>query len=297
MATGAASLALFGGVQVAQAGIGDVVNDPVGAVENALPNPEDAGAVVEDVTVAVDEATGSIDAEAAVSEPRGAVEEALADPKGTADNAVEQVKNTVENPTDDQGHRRQDARRQGRRRRHKEPRSGRFEHRLVQGQCRRFRGAIRSGATGLQALLPGPVDWNSRECACLFQGRTGSHAHARPAGLDRVLRYGADRPERHAVGSGRLDAPARADAGFGEAGQGFLRGSGCAVRSASSWRPTRDGPLRRRGSRSRTSRCAFQRALLLGPEDRPVGSAWTEPRTGRTLPFSPRTPRLGRQLP
>ena len=41
MATGAASLALFGGVQVAQAGIGDVVNDPVGAVENALPNPEE----------------------------------------------------------------------------------------------------------------------------------------------------------------------------------------------------------------------------------------------------------------
>ena len=297
MATGAASLALFGGVQVAQAGIGDVVNDPVGAVENALPNPEDAGAVVEDVTVAVDEATGSIDAEAAVSKLGRGRRGTRRCRRHSRERRRTGKKHGREPDGNDQRHRRQDARRQGRRRRHKEPRSGRFEHRLVQGQCRRFRGAIRSGATGVQALLPGPVDWNSRECACLFQGRTGSHAHARPAGLDRVLRYGADRPERHAVGSGRLDAPARADAGFGEAGQGFLRGSGCAVRSASSWRPTRDGPLRRRGSRSRTSRCAFQRALLLGPEDRPVGSAWTEPRTGRTLPFSPRTPRLGRQLP
>jgi hypothetical protein len=101
LATGAALLALFGGAQVAQAGIGDGVGDPIGAVENALPNPEetDLGAVVEEATEAVDEATGSVDAEAAVSDAKGAVDEAVADPKGTAERVVEQAKNTVENPT------------------------------------------------------------------------------------------------------------------------------------------------------------------------------------------------------
>ncbi len=101
VATGAAFLALFGGVQAAHAGIGDVDKDPVGAPENALPKPEetDLGAVVEEATVAIYEPTGSVDAEAAVSDAKGAVEEAVADPRGTAESVVQQAKNTVENPT------------------------------------------------------------------------------------------------------------------------------------------------------------------------------------------------------
>ena len=101
VATGAALLALVGGVQVAQAGIGDVVGDPIGAAENALPKPEetDVDAVVEEATEAVDEATGSVDAEAAMADAKGAVDAAVADPKGTAESVVEQATNTVENPT------------------------------------------------------------------------------------------------------------------------------------------------------------------------------------------------------
>ncbi len=306
MATGAAFLALFGGVQVAQAGIGDVVDDPIGAVENALPNPEetDLDAVVEEATEAVDEATGSVDAEAAVSEAKGAVEEAVADPKGTAENAVEQAKNTVENPTGTI----------------KDIAAKTPAGKVVAGVTKSLDPVVSSAGEAIgspkgQAGAPGASAARSEAArpgskrsapalsieapaspqafsaaapgATLTLGRPGSIASSC---------FGADRPDRRAVGSGRLDA---AGAGFcvGEGPQGFLRGSGCTVRSASSWRPARDGRLRRRRSRSRTSRCALQRALLLGPEDRPIGSAWTEPRTGRTLPFSPRTPRLGRQLP
>ncbi len=100
MATGAAFLALLGGVQVAQAGIADGVGDPIGAVENALPNPPetDLDAVVEEATDAVDELTGSVDADVAVSETKGAVDAAVADPTGTAQNAVEQAKTKVGNP-------------------------------------------------------------------------------------------------------------------------------------------------------------------------------------------------------
>ena len=285
VATGAAFLALFGGAQVAQAGIGDGVGDAIGAIEGALPNPEetDLDAVAEEATEAVDDATGLVDAEAAVSDTKGAVDAAVADPKETAENAVEQAKSKVGNPT---GIVKDIAEKTPAGKVvngvTESPRSGRFEHRLAQGAGWRSRRAIRSGATRGRAEAP-PRPFRSKlprarrpspkaaPGATLTLGRPGSIASSVTALIARNGATAAQSPGR---------ARSAAGSALGEAGQGFLRGSGCTVRSASSWRPARDGPLRRRGSRSRTSRCAFRRALLLGPEDRPIGSAWTEPRTG-----------------
>ena len=238
MATGAAFLALLGGVQVAQAGIADGVGDPVGAVENALPNPPetDLDAVVEEATDAVDELTGSVDADAAVSDAKGAVDAAVADPTGTAAECGGAGEEQGREPDGNrQGHRREDARRQGRQQRHKERRSGRFRasprpHGTGR-RSRRFRGAIRSSAP-VEALCPGSHHRRSREPAGFSASGTGSHSQARPAGLDRVVCFGADRPDRRAVGSGRLDGRWRRFLRR-RSPQGFLRGSGRTVRSAS----------------------------------------------------------------
>ena len=73
---------------------------PSGPSKTRCPTAEtDLDAVVEEATDAVDELTGSVDADAAVSEAKGAVDAAVADPKGTAESVVEQAKNTVGNPT------------------------------------------------------------------------------------------------------------------------------------------------------------------------------------------------------
>jgi hypothetical protein len=97
VAAATAVLFLFG-AEVAQAGgIGDIAEDPVAAVENALPNPEETelGAIVEDAAEAVEEVAGSADAEAVASDAKAVVDEVVADPTGTVENVVEQAKSTV----------------------------------------------------------------------------------------------------------------------------------------------------------------------------------------------------------
>jgi hypothetical protein len=101
VAAAAVVLFLFG-AEVAQAGgIGDIADDPVAAVENGLPNPEETelGAIVEDAAEAVDEVAGSADAEAVAPDAKAVVDEVVADPTGTVENVVEQAKNTVEGAT------------------------------------------------------------------------------------------------------------------------------------------------------------------------------------------------------
>jgi hypothetical protein len=101
VAAATAVLFLFG-AEVAQAGgIGDIAEEPVAAVENALPNPEETelGAIVEDAAEAVEEVAGSADAEAVASDAKAVVDEVVADPTGTVENVVEQAKSTVEGAT------------------------------------------------------------------------------------------------------------------------------------------------------------------------------------------------------
>ena len=164
MATGAAFLALLGGVQVAQAGIADGVGDPIGAVENALPNPPetDLDAVVEEATDAVDELTGSVDADAAVSEAKGAVDAAVADPTGTAENAWSRRRarsGTRWEPSRTSPRRRPPARSSTASQRALDPVVSMPERRIGSRRDQAAasgasRGAIRSSAIGVEALAP-----------------------------------------------------------------------------------------------------------------------------------------------
>ena len=166
-------------------------------------------------------ATGLVDAEAAVADAKGAVDAAVADPKGTAESVVEQATNTVENPT---GTIKDIA--------EKTP-AGKVVNNVTKSLdpvVSSSEDAIGSPSGRLalpalprrhpkqrdqaQASRPASHPQCSREPAGLLSSGTGSHSHARPAWLDRVVFFGADRPDRRAVGSGRLDA---AGAGFASA--------------------------------------------------------------------------------
>jgi hypothetical protein len=97
-----AAVFLLFGAEVAQAGgIGGIVDDPVGAVEDTLPQAQetDLGEVVDDATEAVDEVAESVDAEAVVSDAKAVVHEVVSDPTGTVENVAEKAKDTVEDAT------------------------------------------------------------------------------------------------------------------------------------------------------------------------------------------------------